>query len=225
MSRSNNARDAILQTIRRARAGADTVPEATVVSCPPEYPDLAEDPRGGIEQFCAYAADEAATSERVACIADVPSAVLRYVTGLGLAMRVVVGADLKLDAAAWATARPLQITGGPVGRDGDTLVTGCYAGVAEAGALIMLSSSGEPNEAKFLAATHIAVVRVEHIVVTFEALWQRLRSDFPGADAGAGAWPRTMNWIVGPSRTADLGVPSKLGAHGPARVHIIIVDA
>jgi L-lactate utilization protein LutC len=34
-----------------------------------------------------------------------------------------------------------------------------------------------------------------------------------------------MNWIVGPSRTADLGVPSKLGAHGPGRVHIIIVDA
>lgn len=213
MSASAAARDSILQAIRHARAGADAVPDA-----PPAYRTPAA-LLGGIEQFCAYAGEEAATSEHVGRMEDVPPAVLRYVTGQGLAMRVVVAADLDLDAAVWTAAQPLQITGGPVERDGDTLVTGCYAGVAEAGALIMLSSSGAPNEAKFLAATHIAVVRAVDILPTFEALWTRLRGDFTDR------WPRTMNWIVGPSRTADLGVPSKLGAHGPARVHIIIIDA
>ncbi len=31
------------------------------------------------------------------------------------------------------------------------------------------------------------------------------------------------DYVVGPSRTADLGVPPILGAHGPGRVHIVIV--
>jgi L-lactate dehydrogenase complex protein LldG len=213
VSPSAASRASILNAIRRARAGADAVPDAPAAYRTPAAL------LGGIEQFCAYAGEEAATSEHVERMDDVPSAVLRYVTGQDLAMRVVVGADLELDAAAWATAQALQRASGPVERDGDTLVTGCYAGVAEAGALIMLSSSGEPNEAKFLAATHIAVVCAADIVPTFEVLWTRLRGDFTDQ------WPRTMNWIVGPSRTADLGVPSKLGAHGPGRVHIIIVDA
>jgi len=98
-------------------------------------------------------------------------------------------------------------------------VTGCYAGIAEAGALVVLSSGDHPTAANFLAATHIVIISADTVVESFEDLWQRLRADFRGE------LPRTMNFIVGPSRTADLGVPSKLGAHGPARVHIIVVDS
>ena len=91
-------------------------------------------------------------------------------------------------------------------------------GVAEAGALVIVSSPEHPPEANFLAATHIVIVHANRLVDTFEGLWARLRGDYPEA------LPRTLNLIVGPSRTADLGVPSRLGAHGPARVHIIVVD-
>jgi L-lactate dehydrogenase complex protein LldG len=35
--------------------------------------------------------------------------------------------------------------------------------------------------------------------------------------------PRAVNFISGPSRTADIEQTVTLGAHGPYRVHIIIV--
>jgi L-lactate dehydrogenase complex protein LldG len=119
---------------------------------------------------------------------------------------------------AWAQVPEIECDSGPLADDGDTVVTGCYGGVAEAGALVMLSSPDHPPEVNFLAATHIVIVDANRLVDTFEALWVRLRADYPGE------MPRVINFIVGPSRTADLGVPSKLGAHGPARVHIIVVD-
>jgi L-lactate dehydrogenase complex protein LldG len=35
--------------------------------------------------------------------------------------------------------------------------------------------------------------------------------------------PRTVNFITGPSRSADIGQKLQLGAHGPRRLHIILV--
>ena len=214
MKGSGDSRGAILTALRQGRAAISAAPDAPAAYRAPATLI------GGLDQFRAYAGEEAATSECVDGFADVPAAVARYIAAQKLSKRVFVGAELPLTAADWAVASTLQLDTGAVRRDGDTLVTGCYAGVAEAGALITVSSSGEPNEAKFLASTHIAVLRCQDIVSTFEDLWVRLRGEFAEADQ----WPRTMNWIVGPSRTADLGVPSKLGAHGPARVHIIVVD-
>jgi len=40
-----------------------------------------------------------------------------------------------------------------------------------------------------------------------------------------GAWPRTINLVTGPSRTGDIEQTIQLGAHGPRRLHIVLVDA
>ena len=37
--------------------------------------------------------------------------------------------------------------------------------------------------------------------------------------------PRTLNIISGPSRTADIEQTIQLGAHGPRRLHILLVSA
>jgi L-lactate dehydrogenase complex protein LldG len=39
-----------------------------------------------------------------------------------------------------------------------------------------------------------------------------------------GQLPRAFNFISGPSRTADIEQTIVLGAHGPYRVHIIILE-
>jgi len=169
----------------------------------------------------ALAREEAATTVQVAARADVPRAVLEYLREHELGSRLIIigaGKDGANDID-WATVSELDCVTGPVSRDGDTVVSGCYAGIAEAGALVVLSSGDHPTKVNFLAATHIVIISADTVVESFEDLWRRLRADFHGE------LPRTMNFIVGPSRTADLGVPSKLGAHGPARVHIIVVDS
>jgi L-lactate dehydrogenase complex protein LldG len=175
-------------------------------------------PGSVIERFMGLAREEAATAERVAGLAQVPAAVHQYLQQQGLESRLKVVGLAHEDRIAWDDVPQLQCEPGPLAPDGDTVVTGCYGGVAEAGALVVLSAVDHPSEANFLAATHIVILHAKRLVDTFEALWARVRADFPGE------MPRVLNFIVGPSRTADLGVPSKLGAHGPARVHIIVVD-
>jgi len=39
-----------------------------------------------------------------------------------------------------------------------------------------------------------------------------------------GALPRAVNFISGPSRTGDIEQTIVLGAHGPYRVHLVIVE-
>jgi len=36
--------------------------------------------------------------------------------------------------------------------------------------------------------------------------------------------PRATNFISGPSRTGDIEQTIVLGAHGPYRVHVILID-
>ena len=144
-----------------------------------------------IERFMALARAEAATAERVADAAAVPGAVLGYLHEQNLSARIKVFGDARdLD---WASAPGLECRREPVEADGDTAVTGCYAGIAEAGALVLLSSAEHAAEAHFLAATHIAVIQSAAVVESFEDLWSRLRADYPRD------MPRTMNFIVGKS--------------------------
>jgi L-lactate dehydrogenase complex protein LldG len=35
--------------------------------------------------------------------------------------------------------------------------------------------------------------------------------------------PRNVNFVTGPSRTADIEQKIQLGAHGPRRLHVVIV--
>ena len=219
---NKTARDEILASIRsgaasaRAPSGADSPPDGAPVADSGDQERM--DRETLIADFMRYAAEEAATSERVAGPADIPGAVVRYLRAHDLPLRAIAAGEVVAGGPDWSATPDLDIARGPLRPDGDTVVTGCFAGLAEAGAVVTVSSDGYPNEVHFLAATHIVVVPADRIVVEYEAFWSVVEKQF-GADL-----PRSINWIVGPSRTADLGVPSKLGAHGPARLHLIIMD-
>jgi L-lactate dehydrogenase complex protein LldG len=64
----------------------------------------------------------------------------------------------------------------------------------------------------------VVVVNAADIVGDYEAVWERLRQRF-----GRGAMPRTVNFITGPSRSGDIEQTLLLGAHGPRRLHIVVV--
>ena len=90
-----------------------------------------------------------------------------------------------------------------------------FAGVAESGTLVLTSGADNPTTLNFLPDTHIIVVAAADIVGDYETLWQKLRE--------RGTLPRTVNWITGPSRSADIEQTLILGAHGPRRLHVMVV--
>ena len=102
-------------------------------------------------------------------------------------------------------------------RDDHVTVTRAFAGVAETGSLVLLSSPQSPTSLNFLPDVHVVVLARERIVRHLEDAWALLRSEVP-------AMPRTVNFITGPSRTADIEQTIQLGAHGPRGLHVILVE-
>ncbi|WP_234703778.1 LutC/YkgG family protein [Rhodospirillum centenum] len=119
-------------------------------------------------------------------------------------------------ALAWDSRPALEVDFGPARPDDATSVTSALAGIAETGTLLTASGPGHPTGLTFLPSTHIVVLPVERIVGSYEAGWDLLRA--------AGDMPRTACLVTGPSRTADIEQTAQLHAHGPGRLHIILVD-
>ena len=91
-------------------------------------------------------------------------------------------------------------------------------GVAETGTLVMASGPDNPTTLNFLPDTHIVVVDAKDIAGDYETVWARVREKF-----GIDALPRAINMITGPSRSADIAQILILGAHGPRRLHVLVV--
>jgi L-lactate dehydrogenase complex protein LldG len=171
------------------------------------------------EHFAALAAAEAATVCRLPNLAAVPAAVASYMQEQGKAPHVVLDQTSDINEAQ-LTAAGLTVATPPVRPDGDVLLSGCYGAVAETGTLVISSGPAHSLGDDFLAETHIVVLHEQRIFRELPDLWDAIR-----VTAAAGGLPREFCLVTGPSRTADLGVPAKLGAHGPARVHILLVAA
>ena len=174
------------------------------------------DMAGRIALFIAMAQEVDATVMRVAALDDVPEAVAEYLTSQNLPSRLVATEDPKLDAIPWDKRPLLELRRGRA-EDADAVgVTGCFAAVAETGTLMLISGPDMPTRNNFLPDTHIAVLRASDVVASYEDGWDRLRT--------TGVMPRTVNFITGPSRTGDIEQRLVLGAHGPRRLHIVLID-
>ena len=166
--------------------------------------------------FIEMAEKVAATVARVPSLAEVPDAVADYLAGQNLPAVIKASPDPALQAIPWSTRPLLSVAYGRAEDSDPTSVTGAVAGVAETGTLILTSGAQYPSTLNFLPDTHIVVLRSAQIVGAYEEVWDLVRQ--------AGAMPRTVNWITGPSRTGDIEQQIQLGAHGPRRLHIVLVD-
>ena len=161
-------------------------------------------------------AEEVQTSvARVASAEEVAGEVARYLAAENLPAELVMAPDPGLDDCGWESRPLLQIRRGKAEATDAVSLTPCIAAVAETGTLMLVSGADTPTTLNFLPDTHIVVARASQVVAGYEDGWDRVR--------GLGAWPRTVNFITGPSRTGDIEQRIQLGAHGPRRLHVVIV--
>lgn len=169
-----------------------------------------------LRRFVAKLSRVEATWEALPDLLAVPGAVAACIDGTG-AVRVAPHPELV--SLAWDGAG-LEASFGPA-REGDAVgVSRADAGVAESGTLVLLSGPRAPTTLNFLPDQHIVVLHAEDVVGAYETVWAQLRE--AGA-AGGRFMPRTVNWISGPSRTADIEQTLHLGIHGPRRLHVLLV--
>lgn len=171
-----------------------------------------------IELFIAMAQEVQTTVARVSSPAAVPEAVARYLAAENLPAELVMAPDPSLDVAPWRAWPLLRVRRGRAEAEDKVSLTSCHAAIAETGTLMLISGPDTPTTLNFLPDTHIVVVRGEQVVATYEDGWDRLRAKAPEA------LPRVINFITGPSRTADIEQHMELGAHGPRRLHIVLVE-
>ena len=101
---------------------------------------------------------------------------------------------------------------------GDDLigVTGCYCAIGETGTLLLLGAPATPKTTALLPETHICIVKKSRMVPTMEDAFALMRHEI-------GEPPRATFFVSGPSRTADIEQTIVIGAHGPYRVHVILI--
>ncbi|HVY06210.1 MAG TPA: lactate utilization protein C [Burkholderiales bacterium] len=146
-------------------------------------------------------------------LADVPRAVAAYVKEKHLP---VAGACWPEFAHLDWHGAGLAIEARPSSGVDKLGVTGVFCAVAENGTLMLLSGEDTHATTSLLPENHIAVVPASRIVRAMEDGWDLLRRE-------RGNLPRQVNFVSGPSRTADIEMTLVLGAHGPFRVHVVVV--
>ena len=175
-------------------------------------------PQERLARFRSEAELVAATTAVVPRVDDIAGEVARFLREHNLPATLRIGADLRLTTLDWS-ATALQVTQGPSQGDDLNALSHAFAGVAETGTLVLVSGADNPTTLNFLPDNHIVVLRASDLMGDMETVWAAVRARF-----GKGVLPRTINMITGPSRSGDIEQQIVLGAHGPRRLHIIVVD-
>ena len=222
-------RDAIMGSLRRAlKRGAEAADGAARQAVDQRLGAAARGlvpargqipPAAQVDLFEAMAVEQAATVTRIASLDEVPAALADYLKAANLAPKLRLAPSPELQNLPWDSQPMIEVeTGRAQGRDQVSL-TGAMAGIAETGTLLLASGPEAPTTLNFLPDNHVVVLKASQVVGAYEDGWDRLREIY-----GRGRLPRTVNFITGPSRTADIEQTIQLGAHGPRRLHILLVE-
>jgi L-lactate dehydrogenase complex protein LldG len=220
---NRTARDTILARVRSAldkklpagRAKANAEAYVTAHRHGPR-PQMPADLRA---RFIERARDMSSTVESIATVSEVPRAIARYLDTLApdIGGQPRAGVCWPEFAPLDWPAAALSIETRPTLGNDRLGITGCFCAIAETGTIVITSGAATPTATALLPDTHIAIVRAERIVSGMEEAFGLIRAE-------QGAMPRALNLISGPSRTGDIEQTIVLGAHGPFRVHLLVVD-
>ena len=171
-----------------------------------------------IDLFCQMMETASTTVHEVTSPKDIPGAVADFLREHNLPQRIRFGKDAALSSLSWSKVPSLEISQGKARVADEASLSRAFGAVAESGTLVMISGQDNPTTLNFLPENHIVVIEADRIAGNYEEVWGEIRKFF-----GEGTLPRTVNMISGPSRTGDIEQKIELGAHGPRRLHVIVL--
>ena len=218
------ARDAVLARVRKAlgTGGSSTArSDAEAYIAAHTHGPRPVMPADLVGRFMARATDMESTVERINDRRDIPAAVISYINALELPL--ALAEQKSREGVCWPEFADLDWTGCRLDIEArptlghDRLgITGAFCAIAETGTLVVLAGADTPTATTLLPDTHVAIVRADRVVSGMEEAFALIRRE-------RGQLPRAVNLISGPSRTGDIEQTIVLGAHGPFRVHILVL--
>lgn len=209
----NKARLSILQRLRESQTG-----ESAEVSHRLQHHPRGPLPRlrdASLTQFITKLQTSSASVDQAHNRNELVASVVAFLQQQQQALRLCIMPHPQLQGLPWPTQLDVQERTVRV-EDLSVLSYACCA-IAETGSLVLQSGHDTPSEGNFLPENFICVIRREDILAYMEDVWDRLRGD-------AASMPAMLNLISGPSRTADVEQTIQLGAHGPRRLHVIVLS-
>lgn len=174
------------------------------------------DAEGRARLFAEYVEREFGTVTRLPDLAAVPTAINAYLAQQNLPPSLVVAPHPVLEAIPFADLPLLSVRfGGSAPTDLVSLQHG-FAGIAETGTILLPSGPTRPVLNNLLPDCAIILIETKNIVGCYEEAFDLLRAQ--------GAMPRNVMLVTGPSRSADIEQVQELGAHGPRRLHALMID-
>ena len=171
-----------------------------------------------VQEFLRMTTGEATTVSKVERQEDIPETVATYLREKGLPESVVIAPDPAITEMPWGKSG-IRVHPGRAEAADLTSITPAFAGIAETGCMMLLSGPKHPYTLNFLPENHIVVLKSNRIVAAPEDAFKLIKEEF-----GQGRMPRTVLMVAGPSRSGDIGTALHFGAHGPKRLHCILVD-
>jgi L-lactate dehydrogenase complex protein LldG len=217
-------KEAILESIRRGlkRAKLPLDQQAMLAGRTAAHPRHIVPARGQLDQagrvalFTEYVQREFGTVDHLASLNDIPEAVSRYLALQNLPPALVVSPHPTLESLPFGTKPMLDIRFGVSGPTDAVSLQHAFAGIAETGTLMLPSGPTRPTSNNLLPDNALVVLMANQIMASYEDAFDWLRE--------TGGMPRNVMLVTGPSRSADIEQTLELGAHGPRRLHIMIVD-
>ena len=214
-----SARENIMQRIRRAnRCGADNL-EQELIERRLQQHSRGPQPKWSqqlVDRFREKAEQSAASVSAVQSEQDIVTSVSDYLAQHALGNRLLCAGTELIGALDWPENMLVETRAATV-NDRVVLVE-AFAAIAETGSIVMCSGKQTPVSLNFLPDHFLCVLHQSRITATIEDLWEKMRRERI-------SMPRTLNIISGPSRTADVEQVIQLGAHGPRKVHLLLLES
>ena len=100
-------------------------------------------------------------------------------------------------------------------------ITGADYAIAETGSVVVVPRQGLSRLVSVVPPVHVAIVKPSDVVGTLDDLFALRRLEYVRNGGDMGSY---LNFITGPSRTADIEQTIVVGVHGPREVHMVLLN-